>query len=75
MVYGLSNQAVSDSIYLAKVADKRLEKYQISDELLTAKIYGLAKIVKNQYQAVAGESEIRQQIYFNDWQNSLKAND
>jgi len=75
LFYDSSKQAVDETVYLVRAADQGLEKYQVADELLTAKIYDLAQTVKNQYQAVAGETEIRQQIYFDDWQDSLKDDD
>jgi len=62
-----------DSAHLALAVDERLVQYKIADEIITEKFSELANSLKNQYQAVAGTSSIRSQIYFEEWANSVKS--
>ncbi len=72
----LANSLISlgqNTAYVALVIDQNISPYKISDEIITDKINKLAKALKNQYQAVAGVSSVKTQIYFDDWQKSLKS--
>lgn len=62
-----------NTAHVALVIDQNMSPYKISDEIITDKINILAKAIKNQYQAVAGVSSVKTQIYFDDWQKSLKS--
>lgn len=61
--------------YIALVADQNIGQHKISDEFLTNRFSELASRVKAKYQAVAGASMIRNQIYYQDWENSAKSDD
>jgi len=72
LVYDLTNKAGAESLYIASVIDDKTDKYKISDELITKKIYELAGLIKNEYKGVAGASHIRQQIYYDEWQAAVE---
>lgn len=61
----------SDSVYVAVVLDQNLAPYKISDEVITQGFNKLADSLKNRYQAVAGESAVQTNIYFEEWKNSI----
>jgi len=61
--------ASQDTIYLVKVVDQNIGQNKTSDEIITNKLDQLVEGIKAKYQAVAGDSAIRQQIYFNEWEN------
>lgn len=71
LVFDSLKQFGLDSKTLALAVDDQLSDYKFSDEYATDKIKQFLAGVKNNYQSVAGDSEIREQIYYDEWQKSL----
>ena len=72
-LYSSILKASDDVVMLASVADKKIGGYKINDEIITTSIVGFVKNLKNNYQEVAGASHIRRQIYFDEWEKSIKS--
>ena len=62
----------NDILYLASVFDSKFGDYKINDEVITIKTKEFVKSAKSGYQDVAGASHIRQQIYFDEWKESVE---
>ena len=72
MVYNSTLATGNDILYLASVFDSKFGDYKINDEVITIKTKEFVKSAKSGYQDVAGASHIRQQIYFDEWKESVE---
>lgn len=66
------SQIGQETVYLAMVFDKKISPAKISDEIITAKAHQLMAVFKNKYRAVAGDSDRKKQIYFEEWDKSSR---